>query len=231
MSPNLVEALTIYSRRGSGPFLERMGDHSKAALIGMLSDLMTIYINDKNSSTLREFLTVVVAGYRHSDAKIGHNGFKTLGTGETVGCEVKPKNVRSRDFDDYREGRRKSEPAKLNGGGNFTDYTWARLAKDKKSALYMLVSGFVDGRMLYVLEFPFNTPSFVRRLEERLRDKFPDGDRSGMFLRSADFDYRHYIRESALVYRAADLEPFKAFFNGPFYKRLLEMPAPPEVAE
>ena len=231
MTPNLCKALRIYSM-GSDDFCARMAsDYNKPDLVGLLSVLLTLYINDRNSSTLREFLTTSVAGYEHNEAKIGHNGFKITGTGETIGCEVKPKNVRRQDFEDYREGRRPSEPAKLNGGGNFTDYTWARLEKDKKSAPNMLVSGFVDGRLLYILEFPFNTRPFVERLESRLRRKFPDGDVSGIYLRSADFNHSHYIDEAVLVYRAADLARFRDFFNGDFYARLLKMPAPPEVRE
>ena len=229
MTPNLAQALKIYSM-GSDDFCARMAsDYNKPELVGLLSVLMTLYINDRNSSTLREFLTVSIAGYEHSEAKIGHNGFKTIGPGKTVHCEVKPKNVRLQDFKDYREGRRASSPAKLNGGGNFTDYTWARLAKDKKAAPNMLVSGFADGRLLYILEFPFNTRPFLARLKDRLRRKFPDGDVAGIFLRSADFDYSHYIGKSTLVYRAADLSPFKELFNRKFFERLAEMPAPPEV--
>ena len=231
MTPNLAKALRIYSM-GSDDFCARMAsDYNKPDLVGLLSVLLTLYINDRNSSTLREFLTVSIAGYEHSEAKIGYNGFKTIGAGKTVGCEVKPKNVRRQDLEDYRAGRRPSPPAKLNGGGNFTDYTWARLEKDKKAAPNMLVSGFADGRLLYVLEFPFNTRAFLERLENRLRRKFPDGDVSGLYLRSADFDYSHHIDEATLVYRAADLEPFAEFFNRKFHARLTAMPAPPEVRE
>ena len=224
MTPNLAEALKIYSM-GSDDFCARMAsDYNKPELVGLLSVLMTLYINDRNSSTLREFLTVSIAGYEHSEAKIGYNGFKTTGTGETIGCEVKPKNIRQQDVEDYLAGKRTSSPAKLNGGGNFTDYTWARLAKDKEAAPNMLLSGFVDGRLLYVLEFPFNTQMFVERLENRLRRKFPDGDVPGIFLRSADFDYSHYIDKAVLVYRAVDVERFKDLFNRNFYARLVEMP-------
>jgi hypothetical protein len=33
-----------------------------------------MYINDKNSSTIREFLTVTLAGYKHKEGKIGYSG-------------------------------------------------------------------------------------------------------------------------------------------------------------
>ena len=231
MNCNLVEALKIYSLQGSGPFLSHLSDHSKGALIGMLSDLMTVYISDRNSSTLREFLTATVAGYTHSEAKIGYNGYKTIGPGEIVECEIKPKNIRRQDMEDFRAGKRRSKPAVLNGGGNFTDYTWARLKKDKEAAPNMLVSGFVDGRLLYIFEFPFNTASFVAKLEQPLLRDLPNGDVPRRYVRGAGFDYRDYIDEAKLVHRVADLEQFKDLLVEDFYERLAAMPAPPEVRE
>ncbi|MGL4347767.1 MAG: hypothetical protein ACRCR9_06790 [Chitinophagaceae bacterium] len=46
--------------------------------------------------------------------------------------------------------------------GNFTDYTTERLEKDLKEKLNMLSSGFIDGELQYILEYPFNV------LEKRL---------------------------------------------------------------
>jgi hypothetical protein len=61
----------------------------------MLVDLLTMYINDKNSSTIREFITVTLAGYEHRQSKIGYNGFKqdAFVAGKTIKCEAKPKNI------------------------------------------------------------------------------------------------------------------------------------------
>lgn len=51
-------------------------------------DLLTMYINDKNSSTIREFITVTLAGYEHKEGKTGYNGFKqdTFIAGKTLKC-------------------------------------------------------------------------------------------------------------------------------------------------
>ena len=138
-------------------------------------------MNDKNSSTLREFLTVSLAGYRHSNEKIGYNGYKHSIYGRPIMCEVKPQNVRS-------NGKRK-----LDGGGNFTDYTHKRLKKDLDENIQVLVSGFVDGKLIYILEFPFKCDSFVSKLKDQLNKRFPNGDIKGQFLRSARFNYRDYI--------------------------------------
>ncbi len=84
MKKELAEVLKIYSL-GSGDFCARIADgYSQPALIGLFADLLTLYFNDRNSSTLREFLTTPIAGYEHADAKIGHNGFKTLAAAKTI---------------------------------------------------------------------------------------------------------------------------------------------------
>jgi hypothetical protein len=60
-------------------------------LISSLTDLLTAYINDKNSSSLREFITVVISGYQHNPKKLGYNGFKQNSTigGKSIACEAR----------------------------------------------------------------------------------------------------------------------------------------------
>lgn len=64
----------------------------------MLVDWLTMYINDKRSSTIREFITVTLAGYEHNQAKIGYSGYRqdTFISGRTVKCEAKPKKYKYR---------------------------------------------------------------------------------------------------------------------------------------
>lgn len=219
MNANLAEVLKIYST-GSENFCAEMGRHSKPAIIGILSDLLTLYINDRNSSTIREYLTVLLAGYKHRDTKIGYNGYKTE-AGCTVDCEVKPKNIRQQDFLDYEQGRRSSKPTKLSGAGNFTDYTWQRFDRDKKSSPQILASGFIDGRLLYILEFPFGAPDFLAAIERQLKRHFPKGDVRGIYLRSASFSYKDYMGQAVLRYREQQMEQFEDFLVGAFYKQLM----------
>lgn len=206
---------------------------SKDTLIGMLVDLLTMYINDRNSSTIREFITVTLAGYQHKHGKIGYNGFRQdiFIPGKTIKCEAKPKNIDTEEFEKYTRGERKTLPTKLNGGGNFTDYTPQRLEKDKKEKdLNMLVSGFVDGRLVYIIEFPFNCPSFLKNLEyqiQKWKNKLK-GSRSikGQFLRSATFDYRHFIGCSKLkivfLLSKKELSKYKRFISSGFYNFLIK---------
>ena len=196
-------------------------DKSKDQLIALFNDLVTIYINDKNSSLLREYITVSLAGYVPKNTKIGYNGFKqsTQVGGKVIACEAKPQNLNTGD------NSRRKNPRRLTGGGNFTDYTHKRLAKDKKENPNMLVSGFVDGELIYVLEFPFNHPTFVKRLKTQLNKRFPSGDKSSEFLRSANFTFEHYknCRRLKVIYLEKDkLEKHKKQLTQKYYDFLFK---------
>lgn len=196
MNQELAKVIELYSTKPHEELVTYLIGCSKDNLIAILIDLLTMYINDKNSSTIREFITVTLAGYTHEKGKIGYNGFKrdSIIPGETIRCEAKPKNINTAEFEKYNLGERRAKPAKLDGGGNFTDYSLARLERDKRENLKMLVSGFIDGKLIYILEFPFNTPSFVYHLENQIRkwQHKLKGSQSikGQFLRSASFNYK-----------------------------------------
>lgn len=232
MNQELANFIKIYTTGSHKELSSYLIGKSKDTLIGMLVDLLTMYINDKNSSTIREFITVTLAGYQHKQTKIGYNGFKQdiFVPGKTIKCEAKPKNISTEEFKKYKRGERKTAPAKLNGGGNFTDYTPQRLEKDKRENLNMLVSGFVDGRLIYIIEFPFNCPDFVKNLEnqiEKWKSKL-SGSKStkGQFLRSASFDYNHYKNcdDLKIIYLLPrkELSKYKKYINDSFYKFLLQ---------
>ena len=86
----------------------------KGALVRYFIELLTRYANDVNSSTLRELITTLKAGYepQPSRRKLGYNGVTSQGNP----CEVKPVNISGESGN------------KLNGGGSFSDFTYERLA-------------------------------------------------------------------------------------------------------
>ncbi|PKM91894.1 MAG: hypothetical protein CVU81_03415 [Euryarchaeota archaeon HGW-Euryarchaeota-1] len=233
MNQELANVVKIYSTGTHQELSSYLIGKSKDTIIGMLVDLLTMYINDKNSSTIREFLTVTLAGYEHKEAKIGYNGFKqdAYVPGKTLKCEAKPKNFDTEEFEKYKRGERKTPPAKLNGGGNFTDYTPARLQKDEQEKdLNMLVSGFVNGKLIYIIEFPFSSPDFVKNLEkkiERWQGKLKgSASIKGQFLRSADFDYKDFIRSNLkIVYllEKDELAKYQPYISKGFYEFLEKM--------
>ena len=78
----------------------------------------------------------------------------------------------------------------------------------------MLVSGFVDGRLLYIIQFPFSHPTFIKKLRKQLKRRFPAGhDIPTEYLRSANFDYRHFVdsKDLKVVYiaRKEELDKYK----------------------
>ena len=93
MNKELAEIIKLYS---TDPHKLRlvMSEKSKDNIIAILTDLLTLYFNDKNSSFLREYITVSLAGYTPTNTKIGYNGFKqsTQIGGKVIACEAKPQN-------------------------------------------------------------------------------------------------------------------------------------------
>jgi hypothetical protein len=231
MNQELANAIKIYSIGTDEELFNYLIDKSKYTITAMFVDLLTMYINDKNSSTLREFITVTLAGYKHSEKKIGYNGFKqnTFLPGSMEKCEAKPQNVDREEFKKYENRERTSQPRQLNGGGNFTDYTPERLEKDKnESDLNMLVSGFVDGKLIYIFEFPFNCPDFVANLEKqvsRWKEKL-EGSKSvkGQYLRSAGFNYKDFMNctklRTVFILPKKRLSRYKSYISKDFYKFL-----------
>lgn len=226
MNLNLQEAIIKYARDGHEALTTFLLGLSKDNHIALVNDLLTWYFNDKNSSSLREYVTAELCGYTHQQKKLGYNGFKQLAPGKTVHCEVKPANFDTMEQERYQNGERKTKPARLSGAGSINDYTFARLHKDIKENPNLLLSGFVDGRLMYILEVPFSTPTLTKRLREQLDRRFPGGkDMPGEYLRGAGFNYRHYWDSKELNLRyiapAAVLEENKVAFNRDLYKFLL----------
>lgn len=141
MNKELAEIVKLYATSSHEKLLATISEKSKDNIIAVLMDLLTLYFNDKNSSTLRQFLLVTLSGYEMNIEKIGYNGYQqtSIGTPKHY-CEAKPKNINTND----------QKLKKLDGGGNFTDYTWARFKKDLKINLTMLVGGLVDGELFHV---------------------------------------------------------------------------------
>jgi hypothetical protein len=118
MNKELANIIKIYSTGSHQQLSNYLRGKAKKTLIEILIDLLTMYINDKNSSTIREFITVTLAGYKHKQGKIGYNGFRqdAIIAGRTIKCEAKPKNIITEEFEEFAKGKRKTSPAKLNGG-------------------------------------------------------------------------------------------------------------------
>ena len=187
----LHKVIITYALKDRPNFNALLKSISHRDLVALIEELLDLYYNDKNSSTLRQFVLVSLSGFIPSDKKIGYNGYREspIKKEEQYNyCEAKPKNINV-------QGKKQR---KLDGGGNFTDYTWNRLKKDIKQNPIMIVGGFIDGKLIYIFRFPFNTPSFVAKLAKHLEKHFPKGDIEGRFLRSASFTLKDYVNTKGL---------------------------------
>lgn len=215
MNEDLSQIIKYYSTKPHIEFNALLLAKSKDNLISVFTDLLTSYMNDKNSSSLREFITVSLSGYKHNPNKLGYNGFKhdsNIG-GIPVACEAKPKNIQTAEYD-----LRKTKP-KFNGEGGFNDYTPERLSKDRKTRLNLLSSGFLDGELIYIIEFPFSS------IVQTLKNQLPKKRKIGEYKRMANFKFTDYknCKSKKIIYLNRDsLLRSEKYFNKVFFKFLKE---------
>ncbi len=214
MNQDLTQIVIYYATKPHKELSELLLSKSKDNLIATLTDLLTAYINDKNSSSLREFITVTISGYQHNPKKLGYNGFKQNSaiSGKPISCEAKPKNIQTDGYE-----KRKTKP-KLNGEGGFNDYTTERLKKDIEENLNLLSSGFIDGELQYILEFPFSV------ISKKLKKQLPQKRVIGTYTRMASFNFSHYknFPKIKIVYlNKQAVEKNKRYFNKNFYHFLI----------
>ena len=76
MNEDLIKLIETYGTQDHRKVSELLDSKSKSNLISILLDLLTQYFNDKNSSTLREFLVVSVSDFTPLVDKIGYNGYR-----------------------------------------------------------------------------------------------------------------------------------------------------------
>jgi len=175
------------------------------------AELLKMYVNDRNSSTLREIVTTKIAGAMDISGKRGYDAEDENG----VCIEIKPRNCTT----DSKKIK------KLNGSGNFSDFTWSRYNKMVNDNPFMVISGFVDGMLIYVIKFRFNDSiKFKSRLNSTLSKQLPNGDISTKYVRSVEFNYQDYITSNSCekIWITQDLELYKDYLVKKFYKYLCD---------
>jgi hypothetical protein len=88
----------------------------------------------------------------------------------------------------------------------------------------MLVSGFLDGKVLFVISFNYNSPEFVKEVERHLIKHLPDGDITSRYVRSVKFNYKHFMTSDSLKieYLVPELSKFESKFTKPFYSSIIK---------
>ena len=164
------------------------------------SVLLDMYLNDKNSSTLREEITLMVSNVFSVNKKLSYDGFDVYGNH----YEVKPLNIIS------------SKPLKkkLDGSGSYNDLTWARHRKYLLERPFVLISGFIDGHLAYIFEVPYSI--FSSKIEQKLMENLGENDQKFKYLRSFKFTYKDWIEASPKPIFITDIEELK---NPRYYNR------------
>ena len=132
--------------------------------------------NDSNSSKMREDVTNYLSNREHSDGKHGYDH-------DHLNIEIKPQNYTGK--------------SKLNAGGGFSDFTWKRHRKYLDDNVTMSLSGFDNGKVLYILEIPYKI--LADRIEEQLIARLPNGDLPNNYVRSASINFKHYSESDIKV--------------------------------
>jgi len=188
----IQETCSVFMTKNEEEFSQFLEGKNHAIL---LRELIEMYANDKNSSFLREMVTCSTAGYTHNIKKLGYDGGST-----EKPIEVKPQNIKS------------TGKIKLNASGNFTDFTWRKFKKCGEDNVTMLMSGFIDGKLMFIIEFPFNDPIFKNHLQSKLQKFLPKGDEINRYIRSCNWSFIHF-EKSIIRYRSKKLKDFKRNFS------------------
>ena len=164
----------------------------------VIYELIEEFANDSNAAKFREDVTKLMIGLRPSEGKLGYDD-------DHEAIEVKPVNYTGK--------------TRLQGQGNFSDFTWKRHRKYLGDNVRMLVSGFNHGKLLYIVEFPYS--ALQARIEVILHTKFPNGDVRGSYVRTAAFGWNHWIGGQYTVrYVRPTIALHKGCFNKKFYTLL-----------
>lgn len=171
----------------------------------LLFDLLEEISNDKNSSSYRECVTLKMMGFTQSEKKLGYDT-------EELPIEVKPKNIT------------RLSKNKFDGSGNFSDFTWARHKKYSSDDVTMIVSGFYEGKILFLISFLYNSPEFVENIEKKLKTQLPNGDIKNRYVRSLQFTYKNYQNSDSfkIEYLSPNISLYNEKFNKLFIKLLID---------
>jgi len=151
--------------------VDRAMGNPTESLDSISEELFHMYMNDLNSSTLREIITILVAGYEPLSKKLGRDGFDP-NTGRYK--EVKPKLYTFKT---------------TNGAGCFNDYTRKRLDRDVAENLDIVQSFFIKDRLAYLVEY--SIIALKTKLEHQI--KVNCEEKQYRYVRSASWSYCEWI--------------------------------------
>jgi hypothetical protein len=166
-----------------------------------LIELGKEYLNDLNSSSMREMVMTVIAGCTYNPKKLGYDGLNSKD-------EMKPKNVRS------------NSKNRLNIGGNYSDMTWKRHFKFMEENPTIYAGGFVDGLLVFQLSFSYRDLS--EHFEKQIQKILPNGDEKNKYVRSMGFGMKQVMQytKPKVLFISANLDKFRGNMTKDLYTYL-----------
>lgn len=151
----------------------------------LLLELLQIYMNDKNSSTMRELVTVILAGYEPIPGKLGRDAVDPVTKKEK---ECKPKNFNG------------TSPQR--GEGCFNDYTRNRFNKDIEDNLDIVSSLFINDKCAFVAEYSID--AVKDKLDKQIHEKCEVKQNS--YVRSASWAYDSWVNHDSVKIHYIDMD-------------------------
>lgn len=183
-------------------------ESGKIAFESMINSILT----DSNFSALAESIPMAMYGYNHNIKKHGYDGFKGLDYDNSKSyAESKPQKKLSTDS------------RKLNGGGGFSAYSFERYYRDLELGdnLKLIISGWIDGKLIYAYAVPHNYSPFMNHLLEKLKEKklSTNDGLKGLDIK-VPFSYIHYkdCEDIEMIYINPNFDNYLSHISRPFYR-------------
>lgn len=187
-------------------FTELLDSFNKEEYKQIIVDLLMANLTDPNYSSLAEAIPIRLANYNPNEdkEKHGYDGF----IGESFDNATK--------YVEHKPKKTNNKSKKLDGSGGFADYTIEKLNKDKSlgDKLNLMISGWVNGNLIYAYELPQNYSPFMEQIEKRTLKCISNGKRV-----LPTFGYNHYKNCTSikLIYLSPDFDNYKDYLTGPFF--------------
>lgn len=190
-------------------------------------------INQKKSERLAtkdvdwpEIHTVTTAGFIHIADRHGFDGFDDI---RGMHCEVKSssKIINKELLRRFAAGqivlRNELIGNPIDGRGVFSLFTHEAYMRYVESDVRMLISAYINGVLMFIIEFPFRHPTFRGHVKRMLERSLPNGDKPGR-AKTISFGYNQYkdCDDARLLYITKDenLRVLKGSSTKHFYSYL-----------
>lgn len=155
-----------------------------------------------------EIHTTTVAGFIHNPQRFGFDGYDDV---RKIFCEVKSSSkIINKDLlQQFVNGRitHRNEfiDNPIDGRGVFSLFTHDAYQRYLKDDVRMLISAYINGVLMFIIEFPFGHPTFKQHIKRMLEKQLPNGDKPGRS-RTISFGYNQYkdCSDARLLYITGD---------------------------